>query len=43
MLRMLGGLLAERTKQGGRIVLSGILEEQAEEMNGIYAEWFESV
>lgn len=40
-LRMLGGLLAERTKQGGRIVLSGILEEQAEEMNGIYAEWFD--
>ncbi|MDO5357756.1 MAG: 50S ribosomal protein L11 methyltransferase, partial [Conchiformibius sp.] len=39
-LRMLGSLLAERTKQGGRIVLSGILEEQVEEMSGIYAEWF---
>ncbi|OSI09642.1 50S ribosomal protein L11 methyltransferase [Neisseria zoodegmatis] len=40
-LRMLGGLLAERTKQGGRIVLSGILDEQVEEMSGIYAEWFD--
>lgn len=42
-LRMLGGLLAERTKQGGRIVLSGILDEQVEEMSGIYAEWFDMV
>lgn len=40
-LRMLGSLLAERTKQGGRIVLSGILDEQVEEMSGIYNEWFE--
>lgn len=40
-LRMLGGLLAERTKQGGSIVLSGILDEQVEEMSGIYAEWFD--
>ncbi len=40
-LRMLGSLLAERTKQGGRIVLSGILEEQIEEMSEIYNQWFE--
>lgn len=40
-LRLLGGMLASRTKAGGRIVLSGILEEQAEELNGIYSEWFD--
>lgn len=40
-LRLLGGLLADRTKQGGRIVLSGILDEQIEEMSGIYSEWFD--
>ena len=40
-LRLLGGMLASRTKAGGRIVLSGILEEQAKELNGIYSEWFD--
>ncbi|MFC2418080.1 MAG: 50S ribosomal protein L11 methyltransferase, partial [Eikenella corrodens] len=40
-LRLLGGMLASRTKAGGRIVLSGILEEQAEELNGIYSKWFD--
>lgn len=40
-LRMIGGMLAARTLPGGRIVLSGILEEQAEELGGIYAEWFD--
>lgn len=40
-LRMLGDMLAGRTKQGGRIVLSGILEEQIEEMSEIYAQWFD--
>ena len=40
-LRLLGGMLASRTRAGGRIVLSGILEEQAEELNGIYSEWFD--
>lgn len=40
-LRMLGGMLANRTKQGGRIVLSGILEEQTAEMQDIYHEWFD--
>ena len=40
-LRMLGEMLAGRTRQGGRIVLSGILEEQVEEMSDIYAAWFD--
>lgn len=40
-LRMLGEMLAKRTRQGGRIVLSGILEEQVEEMSGIYGQWFD--
>ncbi|MDO4998251.1 MAG: 50S ribosomal protein L11 methyltransferase [Neisseria sp.] len=40
-LRMLGDMLASRTKTGGRIVLSGILEEQLEEMSGIYSQWFD--
>lgn len=40
-LRMLGEMLAHRTKVGGRIVLSGILAEQVDEMNAIYAQWFD--
>ena len=40
-LRMLGEMLAGRTRSGGRIVLSGILEEQIEEMNEIYRQWFD--
>lgn len=40
-LRMIGSMLAARTRPGGRIVLSGILEDQAEELSGIYAEWFD--
>lgn len=40
-LRMLGEMLAARTKQGGRIVLSGLLDEQAEELGGIYSQWFD--
>lgn len=40
-LRMLGHMLAARTKTGGRIVLSGILAEQVEEMTAIYAQWFD--
>ncbi|WP_225747425.1 50S ribosomal protein L11 methyltransferase [Eikenella sp. Marseille-P7795] len=40
-LRLLGGMLAARTKAGGRIVLSGILAEQAQELGGIYSEWFD--
>ncbi len=40
-LRMLAPLLAGTTRQGGRIVLSGILEEQAQEMMDIYRQWFD--
>lgn len=40
-LRMLAPMLAERTQTGGRIVLSGILSEQADEMSQLYGEWFE--
>jgi ribosomal protein L11 methyltransferase len=40
-LRMLAPLLANATRQGGQIVLSGILEEQAQEMMGIYQQWFD--
>lgn len=40
-LRLLGALLAQHVKTGGQIVLSGILAEQAEELQGIYQQWFE--
>jgi ribosomal protein L11 methyltransferase len=40
-LRMLGSMLANHVKTGGRIVLSGILAEQAEELSAIYSSWFE--
>ncbi|MBU1425476.1 MAG: 50S ribosomal protein L11 methyltransferase [Gammaproteobacteria bacterium] len=37
----LAPLLAAATKSGGRIVLSGILAEQAEEVMRIYTQWFD--
>lgn len=40
-LRLLGGLLASHVRPGGRIVLSGILAEQAEELSALYATWFD--
>jgi ribosomal protein L11 methyltransferase len=40
-LRALAPLLAGATKTGGRIVLSGILAEQAEEVMRIYGQWFD--
>lgn len=40
-LRMLAPLLANATRQGGRIVLSGILEEQAQDVMKIYQQWFD--
>ena len=40
-LRMLGDLLASKTKVGGTIVLSGILAEQADEISAIYQQWFD--
>lgn len=38
-LKLLAPILAECSK--GRIVLSGILERQAQEIRGIYSEWFD--
>ena len=38
---MLGDLLASHVRAGGRIVLSGILEEQAQELSKLYSAWFE--
>lgn len=40
-LRMLAPLLANATRQGGQIVLSGILEEQAQDVMNIYQPWFD--
>jgi ribosomal protein L11 methyltransferase len=40
-LRVLAPLLAGATRSGGRIVLSGILAEQAEDVMRIYAQWFD--
>jgi ribosomal protein L11 methyltransferase len=42
-LRALAPLLAGATKSGGRIVLSGVLGEQADEVMRIYAQWFEMI
>ncbi|MDO8812190.1 MAG: 50S ribosomal protein L11 methyltransferase [Gallionella sp.] len=40
-LRMLAPLLADATRQGGQVVLSGILEEQAQDVMNIYRQWFD--
>jgi ribosomal protein L11 methyltransferase len=40
-LRLLAPLLADATRQGGQIVLSGILEAQAQSVMDIYQTWFE--
>lgn len=40
-LRVLAPLLAAHTKPGGALVLAGILDPQAEELIGIYREWFD--
>lgn len=40
-LRVLAPLLAKATRPGGQIVLSGILEEQAQEVINIYQSWFD--
>jgi ribosomal protein L11 methyltransferase len=39
-LRLLAPALALRVRPGGRIVLSGILEAQADEVIATYADWF---
>lgn len=40
-LRMLAPLLANATRPGGQIVLSGILEAQARDVMDIYQQWFD--
>ena len=40
-LRLLAPLLADATRQGGQIVLSGILEAQAQDVMSIYSQWFD--
>ncbi len=40
-LIVLAPILAQAVRSGGRIILSGILEAQAEEVKSIYQQWFE--
>jgi ribosomal protein L11 methyltransferase len=40
-LKVLAPLLADLTRAGGRIVLSGILANQAEETLAVYRQWFD--
>ena len=40
-LRVLAPLLAAHTKPGGSLVLAGILDHQADEIIGIYRQWFD--
>ena len=40
-LRLLGALLTRHVRVGGHIVLSGILAEQADEIQAIYQQWFD--
>ncbi len=40
-LRILAPLLAKATRHSGQIVLSGILEEQAQDVMNIYQQWFD--
>jgi ribosomal protein L11 methyltransferase len=40
-LRVLAPLLAAHTKSGGALVLAGILDPQADEIIGIYRQWFD--
>ncbi|MDD2700626.1 MAG: 50S ribosomal protein L11 methyltransferase [Sideroxydans sp.] len=42
-LRALAPLLSNATRSGGRIVLSGILADQADEVMRIYSQWFDFV
>jgi ribosomal protein L11 methyltransferase len=40
-LKLLAPLLARATRGGGRLVLSGILEHQADELRSLYDDWFD--
>lgn len=42
-LKALAPLLSGKVRTGGRIALSGILEEQADEVMAIYGQWFDFV
>ncbi|WP_035052722.1 50S ribosomal protein L11 methyltransferase [Andreprevotia chitinilytica] len=42
-LKALAPMLASRVKLGGRIALSGILSEQADDIIAIYGQWFDFV
>ena len=39
-LRELAPLIAEKVKTGGKLALSGLLQEQAEEISEFYSQWF---
>ncbi|MFS1437135.1 50S ribosomal protein L11 methyltransferase [Shewanella sp. 10N.286.48.A6] len=39
-LRELAPLIAEKVKTGGKLALSGLLQEQAEEVSHFYSQWF---
>lgn len=39
-LKVLAPLLASHTRAGGRLVLAGLLDEQADDMIALYAPWF---
>ncbi len=39
-LELLAPLLARRVRPGGQLVLSGILEAQADRVAAVYARWF---
>ncbi|MDI5834804.1 50S ribosomal protein L11 methyltransferase [Shewanella xiamenensis] len=40
-LRELAPLIAERVKTGGKLALSGLLKEQAQEISDFYSQWFD--
>lgn len=42
-LRLLAPILAAATRPGGRLVLSGLLSEQIDEIVGIYGAWFDFI
>jgi ribosomal protein L11 methyltransferase len=40
-LKVLAPALSALVRRGGRIALSGVLAEQAEDVGGVYSEWFD--
>ncbi|MGS0724348.1 50S ribosomal protein L11 methyltransferase, partial [Shewanella sp. 30m-9] len=39
-LKELAPLIAEKVKIGGKLALSGLLQEQAQEVSDFYSQWF---